>query len=79
MKRQSSITDRKSTSRKAKTGHRKSQVKTKAFYDPTTPLTLQLKHGEQMHQGGSQVKYGISKYLFLFFIFHLNKIGPNSI
>ena len=55
-KRQSSITDnRKSSSRKAKTGHRKSnnQVKTKAFYDPTTPLTLQLKHGGQMHQGGN--------------------------
>ena len=70
MKRQSSIKDRKSTSRKAKTGHRKSnQVKTKAFYDPTTPLTLQLKHGGQMHQGGSQVKYRSSKYLIFFFHF----------
>ena len=53
-------------------------VKTKSFYDPTTPLTLELKHGGQMHQVHLPTE-NLDKSKKYYVTFTINRRGSKSI
>ena len=53
-------------------------MKTKSFYDPTTPLTLELKHGGQMHQVHLPTE-NLDKSKKYYVTFTINRRGSKSI
>merc|ERR1712001_578648 len=77
LKRQTSSTDRKPR-KKGSRNKITNGVKTKAFYDPTTPLTLQLKHGGQMHQVHLPTEE-LDKSKKYYVTFTINRRGKGSI
>ena len=78
LKRQTSSTADRKPRKKGSRNKITNGVKTKAFYDPSTPLTLELKHGGQMHQVHLPTE-NLDKSKKYYVTFTINRRGNGSI